>query len=76
MTTSSKRITINNEPSIPAYAYKNPATPGPIMDPNCQNELFQVAALAKTSFGTKKGFKEDAAGLKKPLDKPIKKITK
>ena len=46
------------------------------MEPNCQNELFQVAALAKTSLGTKKGFKEDAAGLKKPLDKPIKKMTK
>ena len=46
------------------------------MEPNCQNELFQVAALAKTSLGTKNGFKEEAAGLKKPLDKPIKKMTK
>lgn len=73
MTTSSNRITINNEPSIPAEAYKNPATPGPIMEPNCQKELFQVAALAKTSLGTKKGFKEDAAGLKNLWTNQLKK---
>ena len=75
ITPSNKAITVTKEPDNPAYAYKKPATPGPKIEPNCQNELFQVAAFAKTSLGTRKGLSEEAAGLKKPLERPIIKIT-
>jgi hypothetical protein len=63
ITTASNPVTHQSVAVNPRYAYKNPATPGPMIAPTCQKELCHVVAFVNTARGIRNADHAFEAGL-------------